>query len=174
MDPTGYGQTPPPPPAPPYGWVVPPAVPKRSNLTRIIGGIGGVLVVAVVALVIFGLIGGNPKDAGKVVFSPDVPTTGNNCRVPNQVTSIASGKSIYASYIFKHKLGSDSALLSATKDGQAWAGPIALPNTNGLNCFLDTSDLSNVPGLPLDPAVYKFTVTVNGETVAEGTLTVTP
>jgi hypothetical protein len=174
MDQSGWGQpTPPPPPAAPSGWATPPEPPRRSKAVPILGALVGVVVILAVGLLVVSMLNANP-DAGKVVFSTEPPTTGHNCQVSSQVTTIQAGKPVYASYIFSHKLGSEPALLSASKNGQAWAGPITLPNSSGLNCFLDTSDLSNVPGLPLDPGVYKFMVAVNGETVAEGTLTVTP
>jgi hypothetical protein len=117
----------------------------------------------------------NRQDAGKVVFSTDKPVAGQTvgCTVDHQVTTISAGKAVYATYIFSSRQGSDVVSLSVTKDGAALLGPAPMDtsDTQGLDCFADTTDLSTIP---FDAGSYTFTLTSAGATIAQGTLTVTP
>jgi hypothetical protein len=116
----------------------------------------------------------HPADAGKVVFSADKPVAGvtTGCSVDHQVTTVASGSPIYATYIFTGRQGSATVSLTVTKDGGSYlpATEMPLTDTQNLDCFADTTDLSTI----FDAGTYKFTLTSGGSTIAEGTLTVTP
>ena len=197
MDPSGYGQTPPPTPPPdwsapgqpgqppspygqppsPYGqpagmWAAPPPV-KRSPLPRIIGVLVTLAVIAGVAF--YFVSNAKVPDAGKVVFSSDKPVAGQStgCKVDHQLTTVAAGTPVYATYIFTSKQGSDPVSLTITKDGSPFLPATAMDatDTNGYDCFADTSDLSQIP---FDAGSYQFTLTSGGNTISQGTLTVTP
>jgi hypothetical protein len=135
----------------------------------------GILVLVALAVGFFVFVGnGTPPDAGKVVFSTDKPAEGRTtgCQVNNQVTTIAAGKPVYATYEFTGKQGSDVVSWSISKDGSTYLGPYDLDTktTSGLSCLADTTDLSTV----FQPGSYTFTATSNGKTIAQGTLVVTP
>jgi hypothetical protein len=196
MDPTGYGQTPPPPPPPPdwsqpgqpvppapfgqpspYGqpaemWAAPPPA-RRSRLPLIIVGIVVVVVIAFAAVIGMNYLK-NVADRGKVVFSTDKPVAGQTvgCSVDHQVTSIAAGTPIYATYVFSARQDTDVVSLAVTKDGAQYLPATAMPtsDTKGLDCFADTTDLSTI----FTAGTYTFTLTNSGGTIAQGTLTVTP
>ncbi len=173
MDPSGFGQTP---PAAPLGWAVPPVVPKRSPLARIAGGVGALVVIAIIAIVLYSVFGGGgPKDAGKVVFSTDPAAAGQNsgshaCDVGSQVTTVKAGTAVYLTFVFKDNVGDATVSWSIQKDGQPFYGPTALSasDTKGLDCLTFTDDMS-----VLGPGTYTITATANDKTIAEGTLVIT-
>ena len=112
---------------------------------------------------------------GQVVFSTTVVSgTTTNCRVDNQVTSISSGVAVYATYIFKSTQGSDPVSIDVTRDGQAFLSTVTLPttDTNGSDCFADTTDLSQLPDW--GPGSYHFSLTSGGSIVSQGDLVVLP
>ena len=202
MDPSGYGQTPPPPPPnppdwsqpsqpsppdqpgqpgpygqPPYGqpagmWAAPPPA-RRSRLPLIITGIVVLVIIAVAGLFAVSYLK-NHQDAGKVVFSTDKPVAGQTvgCSVDHQLTTVASGTPVYPTYIFSSRQGSAVVSITVTKDGSSYLPATEMPvtDTQGLDCFADTTDLSTI----FQAGTYKFTLTSGGTTIAEGTLTVTP
>ncbi len=168
-----YGQ-----PGAPYGqpagmWAAPPPA-KRSRLPLVIAAIVVVLVLlAGAGLYVLGNM--QVQDAGKVVFSTDQPVAGQNtgCKVDHQVTTIPAGTSVYATYIFSSRQGSGVVYLSITKNGSQFLPATAMDtsDTQGYDCFADISDLS---AIPFDAGTYTFTLTSGGQTISQGTLTVTP
>jgi len=160
-----YGQ-------PPGTWTAPAPAP-RSPLRRIIAAVVVLLIIAG-GVFAFASMTSHPADAGKVVFSTDKPVEGQTigCTVDHQVTTIPAGTSVYATYIFTSRQGSSVASLSITKDGASFLPPTELPtsDTQGLDCFADTTDLSTI----FEAGTYVFTLTSNGNTIAQGTLVVTP
>lgn len=191
MDPSGSpGQTPQtPPPSPDWGqpgqpvgwgqpgqpagaWTAPAPAPHRSRFPI---AIGGVLVVLLIGggLFTFSYMQAH-KDAGKVVFSTDKPVVGETtgCSPGNQLTSIKVGTPVYATYVFSGRQGSETVSLTVTKNGAEYlpATDLATSDTNGSDCFSETTDLSQV----FEAGAYKFTLASGGKTIAEGTLTVTP
>jgi hypothetical protein len=189
MDPSGFGQTPPPqPPAPPawsqpdqpgqpspYGqpagtWAAPPPAAPKSRLPLIMA-----IVVAVVLIIGGGLVVSTlfkVPDAGKVVFSTDAPIADSKCKVEHQVTTIKVGTPVYATYIFSSKQGDDPVSITIAKDGSEYLAPTAfdVADTKGYDCYADTSDLSKI----FEAGTYKITLTAGGKTVAEGTIVITP
>jgi hypothetical protein len=147
---------------------------SRSPLPRIIIGVVTIAILVAGGLLVRSFINGAPPDAGKVVFSTDKPVEGQTvgCTVDHQVTTIKAGESVYATYVFKGHQGADTVSLAVTKDGAAYLGPSDLPttDTNGLDCFADTTDLSQY----FAAGTYKFTLVSAGTTIAEGSLVVTP
>ena len=206
MDPSGYGQTPPPPPPtppdwsqpsqpsppdqpgqppygqppygqPPYGqpagmWAAP-APARRSRLPLIITGIVVLVIIAVAGLFAVSYLK-NHQDAGKVVFSTDKPVAGQTvgCSVDHQLTTVAAGTPVYPTYIFSSRQGAAVVSITVTKDGASYLPATEMPvtDTQGLDCFADTTDLSTI----FQAGTYKFTLTSGGTTIAEGSLTVTP
>jgi hypothetical protein len=154
----------------------PPAPAARSRLPLIIA----VLVVLVL------VIGGGyvaysymkaHEDAGKVVFSTDQPVAGQTvgCTIDHQVTTISVGTPVYATYVFSSRQGSAVVTLTVTKDGNSFfSADVPTSDSQGLDCFSDTTDLSSIPDLPLGAGTYTFTLTSGGSTISQGTLTVTP
>jgi hypothetical protein len=156
-------------------WAAPPPA-RRSRLPRIIAVVVVLALLAGAALFVLGNM--QVPDAGKVVFSTDKPVAGQSsgCKVDHQVTSVSAGTSVYATYIFSAKQGSDVVSITVTKDGSPFLPATAMQtsDTQGYNCFADTSDLSQIPSLPFDAGSYKFTLTSGNNTISEGTLTVNP
>jgi hypothetical protein len=212
MDPSGYGQTPPPPPPPPPDWSQPsppdqpgqpdqpapfgqppygqppygqppygqpagmwaaPAPARRSRLPLIITGIVVLVIIAGAGLFALSYLK-NHQDAGKVVFSTDKPVAGQTvgCSVDHQLTTVAAGTPVYPTYIFSSRQGSTVVSITVTKDGASYLPATEMPvtDTQGLDCFADTTDLSAI----FQAGTYKFTLTSGGTTIAEGTLIVTP
>lgn len=212
MDPSGYGQTPPPPPPPPPDWSQPsppdqpgqpgqpapfgqppfgqppygqppygqpagmwaaPAPARRSRLPLIITGIVVLVIIAGAGLFALSYLK-NHQDAGKVVFSTDKPVAGQTvgCSVDHQLITVAAGKPVYPTYIFSSRQGSAVVSITVTKDGASYLPATEMPvtDTQGLDCFADTTDLSTI----FQAGTYKFTLTSGGATIAEGTLIVTP
>ena len=166
--PVGWGQ-----PGQPAGaWAAPAPAPRRSRFAI---AIGGVLVVLLIGggLFTFSYMQAH-KDAGKVVFSTDKPVVGETtgCSPGNQLTSIKVGTPVYATYVFSARQGSETVSLTVTKNGAEYlpATDLATSDTNGSDCFSETTDLSQV----FEAGAYKFTLASGGKTIAEGTLTVTP
>jgi hypothetical protein len=112
-------------------------------------------------------------DRGKIIFSTDVPSTDNGCTPGHQVTSVSATTSVYATYIFKAKPGDETIALQVTRDGQPYIPASNLPtsDTKGLDCFADTSDLSQLQNW--GPGTYHVSLTNSGSVVAQGDLTVT-
>ena len=132
--------------------------------------VGVALVVVALAAASYGC--GANIDRGKILFGPDKPTTGGNCQVSNAVTSITSGTSVYATYIFKAKPASEVISLEITKDGASFFPKFELPvaSSQGLDCFGDTTDLKTLSNWT--PGLYHFSMTSSAGVVAEGDLTV--
>jgi hypothetical protein len=183
MDPSGQTPQPPAPDAqpswaqpgapPPGAWAAP-APAKKSSLPKIIAAVVVVLVILGGAFFAMSYIKNN-EDAGKVVFSTNKPVAGETigCAVDNKVTTVKVGVAVYATYHFKSKQGSAPVSLAIAKDGVEVLPATALSSslTSGLNCLADTTNLSE---LFTQPGTYKITVTSGGDTIAEGTLVVTP
>jgi hypothetical protein len=131
----------------------------------------------VVVAVVFGLAiasygcGANIQ-RGKVLFGTDVPTADGSCSASSPVTSVSTTTSVYATYVFKAKPGSDIIVEELTKDGTDLFPKFSLPtaDTQGLDCFADTSDLSKLDGWGAGAIHIKLTD--GTDTVAEGDLTV--
>ena len=157
--------------APPAGWGASVPATRRSPLPRIIG-----LIVVVIVIVVAGafVVEMNSVQRGQVLFSTDAPVAGTStdCKVSNQVTSVSATTSVYATYIFKSTQGSDTVSLAVTRNDQTYLPTTALPTTDtqGYDCFADTSDLSQLPGW--GSGTYHFSVTSGGSVIAEGDLTV--
>jgi len=166
-----YGPPPNPPyGAPPAGWgaAAPPA--RRSRLPVIAVVVVGVIVLAVAGAFVLNM---NAVQRGKVLFSTDVPSASSaaGCHVANQVTSVSASTSIYATYIFTSTQGGDVVSISITKNGQAFlSGPLPTTDTQGYDCFSDTTDLSTVPNW--GTGTYHFSLTSGGAVIAQGDLTV--
>jgi len=139
----------------------------------IITGIVVLVIIAVAGLFAVSYLK-NHQDAGKVVFSTDKPVAGQTvgCSVDHQLTTVASGTPVYPTYIFSSRQGSAVVSITVTKDGSSYLPATEMPvtDTQGLDCFADTTDLSTI----FQAGTYKFTLTSGGTTIAEGTLTVTP
>ena len=170
-----YGQ--PPYGQPPYGqpagmWAAP-APARRSRLPLIITGIVVLVIIAVAGLFAVSYLK-NHQDAGKVVFSTDKPVAGQTvgCSVDHQLTTVAAGTPVYPTYIFSSRQGAAVVSITVTKDGASYLPATEMPvtDTQGLDCFADTTDLSTI----FQAGTYKFTLTSGGTTIAEGSLTVTP
>lgn len=156
--------------APPPGWGAPVPARRRSRLPAIALVVVGVVVLAVAGAVFVNM---NGVQRGKVVFSTDVPVAGSttNCQVNNQVTSVSATTSVYATYIFKATQGSDVVSIDITKNNQEFlSGPLPTTDTQGYDCFADTTDLSTVPNW--GTGTYHFSLTSGGGVIAEGDLTV--
>jgi hypothetical protein len=139
----------------------------RRSLPRQLAAISVVIALALVS----GACGADiPR--GKVIFSTDAPKADGVCSPGNAVTEIADKTSVYATYVFKDRPGSETLSLSVTKDGASYIPASDLPSadTTGLDCFADTTDLSTLPNW--GSGTYHVSV-VNGSTVVtEGDLTV--
>jgi len=165
-----YGAPPPGWGAPPPGWGAPAPTARRRRLPAIALVVVGVIVLAVAGALILNM---NGIQRGQVVFSTDVTATGSttNCKVTNQVTSVSASTSVYATYIFKSTQGTDVVSIAITKNGQAFlSGPLPTTDTQGYDCFADTTDLSTVPNW--GTGTYDFSLTSGGGVIAEGVLTV--
>jgi hypothetical protein len=169
-DQPGYGV----PPAFPYGappaWGVAAPTSKPTMLPRIVGAVVAIVVVVIAGAFLYGVFSGG---SDKIVFSTDQPVAGTStgCTINDQVTSVRSTTSVYVSYIFGSTQGSDVLSVAITKDGQSFLPPTVIPDTQGYDCFSDTTDLSQLPGW--GPGTYHFVVTSSdGKTQATGDLTV--
>ena len=152
-----------------------PQTPQKSGGRRkLIGAFVIVAIVVIGGLFAFAKIQGL-ADRGKVVFSTDAPAADpKGCSVSHQVTTVGASTHVYATYIYTDTQGSDVVTMAISKDGVE-LGSFAIPtsDTSGADCTTGTSDLStDVPGW--SAGTWKFTLTVAGKTVSEGTLTVTP
>ena len=159
---------------PPVGWTQPGApVPARArgSWLPLVGGIA--IVIAIVVGVVF-FLGGTDANAGKVIFTTDQPSTGvTTCHDNNVVTSIKAGTAVYATFHFKSRAGSDPLSISWSKDGTVLLPPTQFPasvTTEGLDCVKDVTNYSLIFS---QPGTYTITITDNGTTVAEGSLTIT-
>ncbi len=156
---------------PPPSWGVPAPTSRPSKLPRIIGALVVVIVLVAAGLFVYSMTTGR---SGKVVFSTDVPATGTHtgCTIDHQVTTIDAATPVYATYIFGSTLGTEAISISVTKDGQTFipATAVSTADTNGIDCFSDTTDLSQLPNW--GPGTYHFAATSSGTTEAEGDLTV--
>ena len=131
-----------------------------------------VFVAVIVALVAFNALRGS--NDGKVLFSTDVPTADQKCNPSGVVTTAAAATSVYATYEYTGRMGSDQVTLTITKDDTAYGAPVILSvsDTSGTDCGYDITDLSSLPDW--GAGKWKFTLTAAGKTVSEGTITVTP
>ncbi len=143
------------------------AVRMRSTPRRIAA------VSVVIALVLAGYGCGASLQRGKVLFITEVPTTESGCSPENTVTSVSAGTSVYATYVFKAKLGGETVSIEITRNGESFYPKQELDTslTQGLDCSLGTDDLSTLPNWGF--GTYKITLTALGATVAEGELIVT-
>jgi hypothetical protein len=140
---------------------------RLGSLSRRIG-----VFAFVVAIALASAGCGASIDRGKVIFTTTVPTADSNCQPANQITTASAATSVYATYVFNAKPGSETESIQINKDGQSFLPKVDLPTTSsqGLDCFGDTTDLSKLPGWAAGS--FSFTVTANGSTTASGTLTV--
>jgi hypothetical protein len=143
-----------------------PRLPGRS-LPR---AIAVVSVIVALALASFGC--GTSIDRGKVLFSTDVPSASGGCSPSNQVTSVSATTSVYATYVFKARPGSETITLHVTKDGTDLFPPtdLSTADTNGKDCISDTADLSQLANW--GAGTVNFSLTSGGSEVASGDLTV--
>jgi len=143
------------------------AVRRRPSLLK---AVAAATVVVALALGSYGCGADIPR--GKVVFSTDLPKADSNCSPSDAVTSVTTGKTVYATYVFKAKPGDEVVSISVTKDGADFfpTQPLDVADTKGLDCFGDTTDLSTLSGW--GAGVFHFSLTSNGAVVAEGDLTV--
>jgi hypothetical protein len=88
------------------------------------------------------------------------------------VTSVTASTAVYATYEFKSAPGSEVVSLTVTKNGKSFVDAVPIPSTDtkGIDCFSDTTDLSQLPNW--GPGTYHFTATSNGSVIAAGDLTV--
>lgn len=179
MDPNAQAQTPPPPPPPPEtpGWATgtpagwAPAPQKTgSSVVKILIVIGIVLAAlgGCWALAYYNA----HKDAGKVLFTTSKPVIGTSCsNIKDQVTSIKLGTEAYAIYFFSSKQGDAVVNLKVAQTGGRTADiNLLVSETRDQVCLYDSANLGEVF---TEAGEYKFTLTSEGKTVAEGTLTVT-
>ncbi len=175
----GWGAPPPagPPAGPPGsapGWGVAPAAPARGGIPRRFIVIG-VIVLLIVAGAALGVLTFGHPDAGKVVFTSELPTSSGaaTCDVGTRVTTVKVGTAVYAIYFFSHRLATtDAVTLEVIKDGTSISkNAVPSTNTSDADCLESFEDISTV----LDqPGTYEIKLTVGGETVSDGTLTITP
>jgi hypothetical protein len=131
-----------------------------------------VFVAVIVAVVAFNALRGS--NDGKVLFTTVVPTADQKCNPSGVVTTVAAATSVYATYEYTGRMGSDQVTLTITKDATAYGDPVVLSvsDTSGTDCGFDITDLSGLPDW--GAGKWKFTLTAAGKTVSEGTITVTP
>ena len=196
MDPSGYGQTPPPPPPAPPDWSQPgqPVAPGQpapygqapygqppygqpagmwaapvapKKRSRLVG-----VVIAVVVVVVLGIAGlvyvGLTSGVGQVTFSMTADNSGNkSCKFASPVTQITTSDKVYLMAYFHDTLQpGDSVTVTVTKDGVAF-GDNTVTVDKTMNCDVEPDAVG-----PLQAGVYKLTYTHNGTVEAEGTLTV--
>jgi hypothetical protein len=139
----------------------------RRRLPRLAGA---VVVLLALSLASYGC--GANLQYGTVLFGTDIPTADSQCAPTSPVTSVSATTSVYATYVFKAKPGSEQISLAVTKGGAVFIPVTAVPtaDTQGLDCFGDTTDLSKLSGW--GPGTYHFALTNNGTEVAAGDLTV--
>ena len=160
----------PPPGVPGQPW--PQAPQKSGGKRRRIALAAVAALVVIVAIVAFNVLKGS--NDGKVLFSTDVPTSAQKCNPTNVVTTISAKTSVYATYEYTGRMGSDQVTLNISKDGTAYGVPVtfAVTDTSGTDCGYDPTDWSGEPGW--GAGTWKFTLTAAGKTVSEGSLVVTP
>jgi hypothetical protein len=85
---------------------------------------------------------------------------------------VSATTSVYATYVFGARPGTETISLAVTKNGATFIGKTAIPtsDTQGLDCFGDTTDLSTLSGW--GPGTYIFLLTSPAGEVGRGTLTV--
>jgi hypothetical protein len=172
----GWGAPPPPAGAPGTqpGWDPAPAAPARGGIPRLLIVVGVVALLIVVGVVLAVLRSGH-ADAGKVVFTSHQPTAteAQTCDVGTRVTSIKVGTPVYAVYFFSRRLAAtDTVNLELIKDGTSiTSNPVPSNKTSDADCLEAFQDISAT----LDqPGTYEIKLTVGGEVVSDGTLTITP
>jgi hypothetical protein len=143
------------------------ALNRRRRLLRFVA-----VVSVVVALAVSSYGCGANLQLGKVLFGTDKPTADSKCAPSNPVTSVTATTAVYATYVFKSKPGSEQVSLEVTKAGASFIPKTSVPTTDtqGLDCFGDTTDLSTLPGW--SAGTYHFVLTSNGSEVASGDLIV--
>ncbi len=125
-------------------------------------------VLAFGAYAIFG--SGSDPNGGKVTFSTDMPTSNSTCQVSNEVHSVKIGTAVYATFHFKSKYKPADLAVTIDKDG-GQAVPIQFSATDSVDCL---GDIDNWGAEFTSPGNYHFLAKdSNGNTVSEGTLTVT-
>ena len=140
---------------------------RRRSALRLIGAS---LVVIALAFASYGCGADIPR--GKILFSKDVPTADGKCSPANAGTSVSATDSVYATYVFKSKPGSETLSLAVTKDGQPFVDKTDIPttNTSGQDCLGDTDSYSSLPGWGI--GTYHVSIKNGDAVVAEGDLTV--
>jgi hypothetical protein len=140
---------------------------RRRSALRLIGAS---LVVIALAFASYGCGANIPR--GKIIFSKDVPTADGKCSPANAVTSVSTKDSVYATYVFKSKPGSETLSISVTKDGQPLVPKTDIPtsNTSGQDCLGDTDPYNNLQGWGV--GTYHVSINNGDAVVAEGDLTV--
>jgi hypothetical protein len=170
----GWGAPPPPPQQPGWGtppspdqaaWGVPPVAPKPSLAKRFGPAIIGIVVVAVIAIVAGSLFGGG---SGKITFSKSTyDTTKKSCSFDSTVTTAKSSDDVYMLADLKDTVPtSGKATMEIYKDG-VLQGTEDISEGTEYNCYYIKSSIG-----PLDPGVWKVTITYNGKIEAEGSITI--
>jgi hypothetical protein len=182
----GWGAPPPPPQQPGWGappapgqpawgappspdqaaWGVVPPAPKPSIAKRFGPVIIGVAVVAVIAIVAGSMFGGG---SGKITFSKSTyDTTKKSCSFDSTITTATSSEDVYMLADLKDTVPSNGkASMEIFKDGVSQAVEDISEGTE-YNCYYIKSSIG-----PLDPGVWKVTITYNGKVEAEGSITIT-
>jgi hypothetical protein len=136
--------------------------------------LGTIVVIAVIAggVFVYKKVA-NPDHLGQVIYSTDSQTSTSNCEITHQVTTVKVGTSVYAIYMFSHRLNSYQAVKEEDfKDGVS-IGTYDLPTDKSadVDCLTVTDDLQT----DFDAAgVYEIKLTSGTEVIADGKLTITP
>jgi hypothetical protein len=183
----GWGAPPPPPQQPGWGappapgqpawgappapgqpaWGAPPPAAKPSFIKRFGPALIGVVVVAVIAIVAGSLLGGG--GSGKVFYSKTTyDTNKKTCTFDNAITTATSSDDVYMLADLKDTVpASAKATMEIFKDGVS-QGVEEISEGVEYNCYYIKTSIG-----PLDPGVWKVTITYNGKVEAEGSITIT-
>jgi hypothetical protein len=136
---------------------------RGRGLKSVIGTIIGLVVVAVVAAGVFGLL---PSDKGKVLFGTAIGK--DLCTVNNKTTTVNAADPIFFSAVLKHHMDGNQAItLHITKDGKDLVNYDEPADGTAFDCYGNRESLG-----PLEAGLYRFEVIHNGEVEATGDLTV--
>ena len=151
---------------PSSAWIsTPPPRQGRSLLSTIVT-IGAVLIGLVVLAVVIGINSGLLQPRGYVVFGTSAGK--DLCSVGDEVRSVTSSTPVYFAAVLRHQLGADASVrLRVTRDGQAFSDVVDPPDGREFDCYG-----SREPYGLLEPGVYIFEISHEGEVEATGTLTV--
>ena len=164
-------------------WATQPSAPSGGAGGGVLARLGGSIVGRIVAIVVvLAVIAGgyvvystvfNPQHLGQVVYTTVDQTDTSGCDTTSLVTSVKQGTSVWALYMWSHRLTSDQAVVEQDfRDGVS-IGTYNLPTdkTSDADCLWVEDDLSQEF---TQPGTYEIKLTVGSEVVADGKLTVTP